>query len=31
MARPRFQAKAALLQIKETEFIQPGKEPVELG
>ncbi len=30
MARPRFQAKAALLHIKETEFIQPGEAPLEL-
>lgn len=31
MARPRYQAKAALLQIKETELIQEGQPPVELG
>jgi propanediol dehydratase medium subunit len=31
MARPRWQAKAALLHIKETEFIRAGAEPVELG
>jgi hypothetical protein len=31
MARPRWQAKAALLHIKETEFVQPHAEPVELG
>jgi hypothetical protein len=30
MARPRWQAKAALLHIKETEFVRPGAEPVEL-
>jgi propanediol dehydratase medium subunit len=30
MARPRWQAKAALLHIKETEFIRAGAEPVEL-
>jgi hypothetical protein len=31
MARPRWQAKAALLHIKETEFVRPGAGPVELG
>ncbi|KAA9159776.1 propanediol/glycerol family dehydratase medium subunit [Amycolatopsis acidicola] len=31
MARPRWQAKAALLHIKETEFVVPGAAPVELG
>ncbi|WP_279339813.1 propanediol/glycerol family dehydratase large subunit [Sphaerisporangium perillae] len=31
MARPRWQAKAALLHIKETEFVRPDAEPVELG
>ncbi|WP_084630114.1 propanediol/glycerol family dehydratase medium subunit [Patulibacter americanus] len=30
MARPRYQAKAAVLHIKETEFVQPGRAPVEL-
>ncbi|AOT71332.1 propanediol/glycerol family dehydratase medium subunit [Geosporobacter ferrireducens] len=30
MARPRFQAKAALLHIKETEHVQQGAKPVEL-
>jgi hypothetical protein len=30
MARPRWQAKAALLHIKETEFVRPHAEPVEL-
>ncbi|OXM73111.1 MULTISPECIES: propanediol/glycerol family dehydratase medium subunit [Amycolatopsis] len=30
MARPRWQAKAALLHIKETEFVVPGAGPVEL-
>lgn len=30
MARPRWQAKAALLHIKETEFVVAGKDPVEL-
>ncbi|MBK1783317.1 propanediol/glycerol family dehydratase medium subunit [Prauserella cavernicola] len=30
MARPRWQAKAALLHIKETEFVVPGADPVEL-
>lgn len=30
MARPRWQAKAALLHIKETEFVEPGGAPVEL-
>ena len=30
MARPRWQAKAALLHIKETEFVQQGAAPVEL-
>jgi propanediol dehydratase medium subunit len=30
MARPRWQAKAALLHIKETEFVTPGTAPVEL-
>jgi dehydratase medium subunit len=30
MARPRWQAKAALLHIKETEFVQAGAGPVEL-
>ncbi|GII42044.1 propanediol/glycerol family dehydratase large subunit [Planotetraspora phitsanulokensis] len=30
MARPRWQAKAALLHIKETEFVRPGAGPVEL-
>jgi propanediol dehydratase medium subunit len=31
MARPRWQAKAALLHIKETEFVRPGAKPVELA
>ena len=30
MARPRWQAKAALLHIKETEFISPSAKPVDL-
>ena len=30
MARPRWQAKAALLHIKETEFVRPDARPVEL-
>ncbi|NKQ51297.1 propanediol/glycerol family dehydratase medium subunit [Amycolatopsis sp. K13G38] len=30
MARPRWQAKAALLHIKETEFVTQGAAPVEL-
>jgi propanediol dehydratase large subunit len=30
MARPRWQAKAALLHIKETEFVRPDTGPVEL-
>lgn len=30
MARPRYQAKAAVLHIKETEFVSPGARPVEL-
>jgi len=30
MARPRYQAKAALLQLKETEFIEPKQKAVEL-
>lgn len=30
MARPRWQAKAALLHIRETEFVKPGEGPVEL-
>lgn len=30
MARPRWQAKAALLHIRETEQIRPGQPPVEL-
>ena len=30
MARPRFQAIAAVLFIKETESVEPGKPPVEL-
>ncbi|MBB6217627.1 propanediol dehydratase medium subunit [Anaerosolibacter carboniphilus] len=30
MARPRYQAKAALLHIKETEHVQLGAKPVEL-
>ena len=30
MARPRWQAKAALLHIKESEFARPGHAPVEL-
>ncbi|MER5646416.1 propanediol/glycerol family dehydratase large subunit [Streptosporangium sp. NPDC002524] len=30
MARPRWQAKAALLHIKETEFVREGADPVEL-
>jgi len=31
MARPKYQAKAALLHIKETEFVQPDAEPEELS
>ncbi|MBC9783853.1 propanediol/glycerol family dehydratase medium subunit [Heliobacterium chlorum] len=30
MARPKFQAKAAVLHIKETEHVVPGSKPVEL-
>ena len=30
MARPRFQAKAAVIHIKETQSVEPGKPPVEL-
>lgn len=30
MARPRYQAKAAVLHIKETELVQAGRAPVEL-
>ncbi|SHJ73374.1 propanediol dehydratase medium subunit [Geosporobacter subterraneus DSM 17957] len=30
MARPRYQAKAALLHIKETEHVQLGAKPIEL-
>jgi propanediol dehydratase medium subunit len=30
MARPRYQAKAALLHIKETEHVQQGAKPIEL-
>lgn len=30
MARPAYQAKAALLHIKETEHVTPGKKPVEM-
>lgn len=30
MARPRYQAKAAILHIKESEFIRPAEPPVEL-
>jgi propanediol dehydratase medium subunit len=30
MARPRYQAKAAVLHIKETEFVEAGRAPVEL-
>jgi len=30
MARPKYQAIAALLHIKETEFVQAGKQPTEL-
>lgn len=31
MARPRWQAKAALLHIKETEFVRPDAPPVQLA
>lgn len=31
MARPKFQAKAAVLHIKETEHVVPGTKPVELS
>lgn len=31
MARPKFQAKAAILHIKETEHVVPGAKPVELN
>ena len=31
MARPKYQAIAALLHIKETEHVDPNKEPVELA
>ncbi|MGX6447596.1 propanediol/glycerol family dehydratase medium subunit [Patulibacter sp. S7RM1-6] len=30
MARPRYQAKAAVLHLKETEFVEPGRAAVEL-
>jgi propanediol dehydratase medium subunit len=30
MARPKFQAKAAILHIKETEHVVPGAKPVEI-
>lgn len=30
MARPRWQAKAALLQLKETELVEKGSKPVEV-
>ncbi len=30
MARPKYQAKAAVLHIKETEHVIPGKKPVEV-
>lgn len=30
MARPKFQAKAAVLHIKETEHVVPGTKPIEL-
>jgi len=30
MARPKYQAKAALLHIKETEHVVPGSKPVEM-
>lgn len=30
MARPKFQAKAAVLHIKETEHVVPGAKPIEL-
>lgn len=30
MARPKYQAKAALLHIKETEHVVPGAKPIEL-
>ena len=30
MARPRFQAKAALLHLKETEHIDKGVKPIEV-
>ncbi|HWQ29920.1 MAG TPA: propanediol/glycerol family dehydratase medium subunit [Negativicutes bacterium] len=30
MARPKYQAKAALLHIKETEHVEPGAKPIEL-
>jgi len=31
MARPKYQAAAALLHIKETEYVQPDKAPVEVA
>jgi propanediol dehydratase medium subunit len=31
MARPKYQAKAAILHIKETEHVVPGAKPVELS
>ena len=31
MTRPKFQAKAAILHIKETEHVKQGKKPVELS
>lgn len=30
MARPKYQAKAALFHIRETSYVQPGAKPVEL-
>ena len=30
MVRPKFMAKAALLHIKETKHVEPGKKPVQL-
>jgi len=31
MARPKYQAKAAVLHIKETQYVTPGAKPVELA
>ena len=31
MARPKYQAIAALLHIKETQYVDPEKKPIELN